>query len=233
MHCHRARSVDGHDLAHVAVRILRLRIGEQHLLASLPQRADPKAECLGNLFPAADHLAIRGNCVGTSGARTRLRQTSHAASRRPLECVGVTAILEQQADDRGAVAVHVEDAGLEDVAAGVALVRNRLPASFARPHGGGQAVRCVVRAIDDFIQILESQHAHHGPKDLVRGDGHLIFHACEQCRLDVITAVAPAFAAGDELGPFLLADVDVFENFVELGLVHLRALLRFGIERVA
>ena len=45
--------------------------------------------------------------------------------------------------------------------------------------------------------------------------------------------VADALAAGDELGPLLLAEVDVAEDLVELLLRDLRALLGRRVERVA
>lgn len=55
----------------------------------------------------------------------------------------------------------------------------------------------------------------------------------EHRRLDVVPLLAVAPATGPELGPLLLAKLDVLEDAVQLLLRDLRPLLRLGVERVA
>lgn len=55
----------------------------------------------------------------------------------------------------------------------------------------------------------------------------------EHRRLDVVPLLAVAPATGPELGPLLLAQLDVLEDAVQLLLRDLRSLLRLGVEGVA
>ena len=48
---------------------------------------------------------------------------------------------------------------------------------------------------------LELQHAHHGAKDFLAGDPHVVGHAGKQRRLDEVALVAMLLAAGDASSP--------------------------------
>ena len=47
-------------------------------------------------------------------------------------------------------------------------------------------------ALDDLVDVLELQHAHHRAEDLFRGDPHVVVHVGEQRRLDEVALVADA-----------------------------------------
>lgn len=103
----------------------------------------------------------------------------------------------------------------------------------AGPDGGGEAVGGGVGAGGDLVDRLELEDGHDGAKDFVGGDGHFVFDIDEERGLDVEATVAVAFAAGEALGAFFVAEVDVVHDLVVLSFIDLRALLGGGIERVA
>src|SRR5580698_2266324 len=103
----------------------------------------------------------------------------------------------------------------------------------ASPDSGGQSVLRAIRARDNFVDALKRNNAHDRPEDLFLGDLHSVLDIGEHGGLDKVAAVSDALTAADELCPFTPARFDVAHHLVELRLVHLRTLLRGGIERIA
>ena len=78
-----------------------------------------------------------------------------------------------------------------------------------RPDGRRQPIMRSIAAIDHLVNGLEFEDVHHRPEDLLLGDLHVIGDVGEQRRLDEVTLLAEALAAGQALSAFLLAGVNV------------------------
>src|SRR5439155_21841375 len=106
----------------------------------------------------------------------------------------------------------------------------------AGPDGRGEPVGGVVRLRDRRIEIVELDHGEDRPEDLLAGDRHRITDAVEDRRLPEITPTVADLGrlpAQHELRPFLLSDLDVTSDLVDLGLGHLGPEPRLRIQRVA
>src|SRR5262249_27444724 len=90
----------------------------------------------------------------------------------------------------------------------------------------------VVGPADDFVDVLERQHAHDRAKDLILGDGHVILDVVKNGRLDEVALVADAITADDQLAALVLSDFHIAKDLIELFLGDLRALLGILIERI-
>ena len=75
----------------------------------------------------------------------------------------------------------------------------------------------------------------HRPEDFLAGDAHLVGRFGEQRRLQVVARrlALQQFAAGGELGAFLLADLDVVGVLLELARIDHRADLDALLQRIA
>ncbi len=109
--------------------------------------------------------------------------------------------------------------------------------AVAAPHAGAQAVERVVGDLQRFLLGLEGGDGHHRAEDFLLEDAHLVV-ALEHRGLDVVAAgqVAAehvALAADQAFGTFLLAQVQVRENLLQLFLRGLRADHGALVERVA
>ncbi len=80
--------------------------------------------------------------------------------------------------------------------------------------------------------VFERNRGQHGTKNLLLRDAHVIL-AGEQGGGDVVSFRAHALAAGQKLGAFLLADLDVAQHAVAMFGMDQRANFGVGIERAA
>lgn len=129
------------------------------------------------------------------------------------------------------VAVGPYATGLDAAAHAVGAV------DVAGPYAGAEAELGVVGDRQGFGFVLEGGDADHRAEDLFTEHAHLVV-ALEQGRLDVIAGGQAAFeflhlAAGQQLGAFLLGDVRVREDLLELLLGGLGADHGVGVQRVA
>ncbi|CAM2147310.1 hypothetical protein PT2222_10131 [Paraburkholderia tropica] len=109
--------------------------------------------------------------------------------------------------------------------------------AVTRPHARAEAVERVVGDLQRFLFGLERGHRNDRPEDLFLEDAHLVV-AAEHGRLHVIARAEfagqrVAFAANQALRAFLLAEVDVREDLLQLFLRCLRADHRLRVERMA
>src|SRR5579863_4728004 len=103
----------------------------------------------------------------------------------------------------------------------------------ASPHGGRQTVERFVRAVNNFVEVLEAQDGHHGPENFLLGNLHAVLDVAENRRLDEISFGADAVAAREEFGLVLLARFDIAHHYIELIAVHLRSLFGVLVERIS
>jgi len=82
-----------------------------------------------------------------------------------------------------------------------------------------------IGSLDDLMHVLELDQALHRAKDLIRGNLHVVGDVRENGRLDEEAFVSDTRSAGLELGALLLAELDVAENLLELGVINLGSLL--------
>src|SRR5271166_3075786 len=99
--------------------------------------------------------------------------------------------------------------------------------AIARPHAGAQAVERVVGDRDRVGFVLELGHRDDRPEDFFLEHAHLVVPGQDR-RLDVIAAgqlafEMGAFAAGQNLSAFLLANVEIGQDLLELVVGGLRA----------
>src|SRR3546814_12268121 len=59
---------------------------------------------------------------------------------------------------------------------------------FRSPHRRGEAVDRVVADLHGFLGIAEGDRRQHRAEDLLLRDGHVVLHAVEDGRLDVVAA---------------------------------------------
>ena len=131
----------------------------------------------------------------------------------------------------GVVAVGPDPARLDAAAEAVGAVH------VAGPDAGAEAVERVVGDRQRLGVVLEGRDREDRPEDLLLEDPHLVM-ALEHRRLDVealaeVARQVVASAAGEQLGAFLAADVDVAQDLLQLLARGLRADHRRRIERVA
>ncbi len=104
------------------------------------------------------------------------------------------------------------------------------------PDAGAQSVHGVVGDLQGFFLVLEGGHAEHRTEDLFLEHTHVVL-ALEHRGLDVIALgiglVVVGFAAAENLGPFILADLDVVEDLHELVVGCLGAHHGGGVQGVA
>src|ERR1700720_632801 len=68
-------------------------------------------------------------------------------------------------------------------------VRNRMSlTNVASPYGRSQAVHRLVGPLYNIIQIIEFDDAHHGTKNLLASDLHVVLDIHEHCGFNEITA---------------------------------------------
>ncbi len=118
-----------------------------------------------------------------------------------------------------------------DFATACALLTSRVH----RP--GAEAERGGVGALDQLVHVLEGDRGDDGTEDLLLRDAHVVLHAREHGRRDEEALRQRAFGgtatAGERLRAFLLADVEITGDALELLLGNERADLCIGIETVA
>src|SRR5215471_6717251 len=143
------------------------------------------------------------------------------------ELTAVPALLvtaEGRHDVEHVVAVHPHGAGADGAGHAVRLRH------VARPHAGGETVERVVALQHGVVLVLERNERHHRSEDLLLRDAHVVAHAGEDSGLDEVAVRQMlgrvALTAGEDLRPFLLADVEVASHTLELLLAHQRAHLR-------
>src|ERR1700722_2569546 len=113
-------------------------------------------------------------------------------------------------------------------------VRNRMRlTNVASPYGRSQAVQRLVGPLYNIIQIIEFDDAHHGTKNLLASDLHVVLDIHEHCGFNEITARTCPLAALHQLGSFALAGLDITHHFVKLDIVNLRPLLGLRIKGIA
>ena len=144
---------------------------------------------------------------------------------------GLLVAAERRMRGVGVVAVRPDPSRLDGAAHPVAGI------AVARPNTRAETVERVVGDRQRFGLGLEGRHREHGPEDLLLEDAHLVV-ALEQGRLHVVAARKLALhlrlaAAGEHLGAFLLAEVEVGQDLGQLLLGGLRAEHRRRVERVA
>ena len=86
---------------------------------------------------------------------------------------------------------------------------------------------------DDFVDIFEFEDGHDRAEDFFLSDLHVVLNIGENGGLDEVAFVADTIAAGEELGFFGFAGIDVAHDFVELVLVDLRTLFGIFVEGIA
>src|ERR1019366_10256532 len=97
----------------------------------------------------------------------------------------------------------------------------------ASPDSGAKPIERVVGDGERLFIVLEFRHRKNGSENFFLEDAHLVV-AFENRRLDIVSTrkLWPhirARAAGQNLGPFLAADVEIGKNFFELIVRGLRA----------
>src|SRR6266540_4695386 len=107
------------------------------------------------------------------------------------------------------------------------------PRGISGPDGCHQPVPDVVRDADRVLLILERDHRHDRPKDLLLGDGHRALDRREHRRRIEGTLAVAEPAARDDLGTLLTALLDEAVHLVAMLRGDERAHLRLGIERIA
>src|SRR5438034_2541093 len=112
--------------------------------------------------------------------------------------------------------------------------REPVPAGgIARPHGRHQPVAHVVRDPDRVLLVLEGNHGHDRPEDLLLRDLHPTVDL-RQHRRRVERALAfGRFAAGDDFRAFIAPALDVAVDPLPVLLRDQRADLRLRVERIA
>src|SRR5262245_11202279 len=98
----------------------------------------------------------------------------------------------------------------------------------ACPNSSRKTVRRPVGALDDLIEILERNDAHHRTEDLFLGDFHLVLNVGKDGRLNEIATVSDPFTSAHKLRAFVPARIYVSHYFVELCLVDLGTLFGVG-----
>src|ERR1051326_2653395 len=103
------------------------------------------------------------------------------------------------------------------------------------PDRRRQAVRIVVRLLDDLINIIEGQHGKNRTKDLFARDLHVVLHVTENRGLDeesLVSIDGDAMTAGHQLRPVLLSGIDEVQHGLHLFLADDCAEARLWIERI-
>src|SRR5262249_33513550 len=131
----------------------------------------------------------------------------------------------------GVIAIGPDAAGLDRAAEAVAAI------GVAAPDAGAEAVQRVVGDRQGFVIGLEGRDRYDRAKDLLLEDPHLVV-PLEHGRLNIeaagkITGQRGAAAAGEQLGTFLLSNVDIGKNFLQLLVRRLGADHGGGVARVA
>ncbi len=94
------------------------------------------------------------------------------------------------------------------------------PGEVAGEDPGRQAVRGVVGPGHDLVLVVEGQHRHHRPEDLLGDDRHVVGAVGEDGGLDEVArgqgGVGGAPATGHHPGPLRLAAVDVAQHLVQV-----------------
>ena len=87
------------------------------------------------------------------------------------------------------------------------------------------------------VKIVRDHQGQHGSEDFLLGDAHFGRDAGKDGRLDevafVVGAAGEAVAAAEQLGAFLLRDLNILQVSLELVRVHRRADVDAGLEPVA
>jgi hypothetical protein len=125
------------------------------------------------------------------------------------------------------VAVDPDGAGLE--VGGDSVRAGEIAGEDAR----GETVVCVVGRGDDLVLGVERRHDDDGAENLLADDFHVVGDVAENGGLDKVALLAVTVTAGEDLGTFLLAALDIVHDAVVLGLGDLGALVRVGVEGVA
>ena len=131
----------------------------------------------------------------------------------------------------GVVAIRPDPSGLDATAEAVAGT------GIAAPHTGAEAVERVIGNRQGFFLVLERGHGNDRAEDFLLEDPHPVV-ALQHGRFDIITIAqlarqAGGLTAGQDLGAFLAADIEIGENFLLLLGRGLCANHRFRIERAA
>src|SRR5882757_5065877 len=142
---------------------------------------------------------------------------------------GLLVAAERRVGGVGVVAVRPDAARLDGAARAVGGV------DVPRPHAGPEPVQRVVGDLDGVVEVVEGRDRDDRAEDLLLEDPHPVV-ALEDRRLDVVTAlqlpvVVDAFAAGENLGALLPADVEIGEDLPHLVVGGLAADHRAGVGR--
>src|SRR5271165_126668 len=144
---------------------------------------------------------------------------------------GLLVAAERRVRRIGVVTVGPDAARLDRAAEAVAAI------DVAAPHTSAEAVQRVIGYRERFFVRLERRHRNDRAEDFFLENAHPVV-PLEHGRLYVVSAgqfpgQAVALAADQDFGAFLLADVDVGENLLQLLGRSLSANHHCGIERVA
>src|SRR6202048_4094769 len=86
----------------------------------------------------------------------------------------------------------------------------------ASPARGGESVGGLVALKYGVVFVFERDRCRDRSEDLLARNPHIVVHVSEQCRLDKIAFARSGLAADRNLGAFLLADVEIALDAVEL-----------------
>src|SRR6201999_2510895 len=105
----------------------------------------------------------------------------------------------------------------------------------ARPDAAGEAVHCLVGFLGDTIEIVvvKAHGAQNRAENLFAYHRHVRPDVGQDRRLDEITVIADAVAAGDDGGAVAFALIDVARYALELFFGDERSHLRAVAQRVA
>src|SRR5260370_33561008 len=95
----------------------------------------------------------------------------------------------------------------------------------ARHNAGAETERRVVGDGERLVVVVGADHRGDGPEDLLAVDAHRVVSLREQRRREIIAGLlaVETLAAPGARGTFLLADTDVVDALIELGLTDDRA----------
>ena len=108
---------------------------------------------------------------------------------------------------------------------------------ISAPDAGTQPIQRVIGNMQRLFLVLEGRHRNHRPKDLLLEDAHLVV-ALKDRRLHIVAALKIAvehiaLTAAKQLSAFLLADVDIAQNLLQLLARRLRPDHRRRVQRIS
>lgn len=97
-------------------------------------------------------------------------------------------------------------------------------------YPSAQTIQSLIGSLENLLNCAEFLNRHDWPEDFFSRNGHVVSNVCENGRLDKIPGFSCPFPSTYQLGPLALADLNVFQYFLKLSFIYLRA-LRGGLQK--